>query len=263
MMDDNRKTAEDAFLASYRPEDYERPSVTTDVLIFTNEKDVLRILLIYRNEEPFKDFWAIPGSFVGMSETAEEAAERTAKKEAGVSRVELEQLYTFSRVDRDPRMRVISVAYIAMLPASKLIYRPGIRDGEAMLFDIDRSEEELRFVSTASDLKGRRIVLRKNRLAFDHYEMIRTAVDRMAGKIDYSDIAFRFLPEPKRFTLTELRHVYNAVKGSEADIPNFRRFIKNRYIITGKILNNHDEWEGHPHAGRPAGTYRVTEKIQK
>ena len=285
LSEDQKKEQE--FLSKYDPGEYERPSIASDVLVFSTEGSVLKLLLIRRNDYPFKGKWCLPGSFIGANETAEEAASRTLLKETGMTGIAMEQLYTFSKIDRDPRMRIISVSYIAMVPNRVLRFRKGIRDGEAVLFDVVRTEDGFVLTSdfeepdlsgaergtTPSEVQGQATVLpetkdrntalpeakthgilvRKGDIAFDHAEIIQTALDRMAGKIDYTDIGFHFLDDKDAFTLTDLRLIYNAVKGVEHDIGNFRRFIKNRYIVTGKIINNREDRKGF---GRPAATYR-------
>ena len=106
---------EQEFLSQYDPNEYERPSIASDVLVFSTEGSVLKLLLIKRNDYPFKGKWCLPGSFIGTDETAEEAASRTLLKETGMTGIAMEQLYTFSKIDRDPRMRIISVSYILIL----------------------------------------------------------------------------------------------------------------------------------------------------
>ena len=243
---------EQEFLEKYDPSSFERPSITADVLVFTVRESTLQILMVRRDEHPFLGKWCLPGSFIGMEETAEEAAARTLVKEAGMEGAAMEQLYTFSAIDRDPRMRIISIAYIAMMPSNAMHYRKGTDAGSAILFDIQRTDKGFRLTA---EIDGELLEIGPEEIAFDHEKIIRTALDRMAGKIDYTDIGFNFLEDKNAFTLTDLRLIYDAVKGTEADIGNFRRFIKNRYIITGKILNNREERKGF---GRPAATYRYT-----
>ena len=245
--------SEEEFLRTYDPSDYERPSLTSDVLVFTTDRTVLRILLVRRTEPPFSGKWALPGTFIRMEETAEEAAARALRDKTGAEGIFLEQLYTFSALDRDPRMRIITVAYIAMVPAGRLLFKQGEEKGQAMLFDIVREGEDI-------CLRSGGVVLDMKEIAFDHAHMIRTAMDLLAGKIDYTDIAFEFLPDKSRFTLTQLRQIYEAVTGRTYDIGNFRRFIRNRYIVPGRIENNHEEWqEGTPRSvGRPGASYRYT-----
>ena len=244
---------EEAFLKNYDPSLYERPSIAVDVLVFTTRKTSLQLLLVRREEMPFQGRWSLPGTFIRMEETCEQAAERALLAKTGAERIFLEQLYTFSALDRDPRMRIISVAYLAMVPRGKLSFQEGKEKGKALLFEIVREEEGL-------CLRAGDLVLQASDLAFDHGNIVRTALERMAGKIEYTDIGYEFLEDKDRFTLSELRNIYDAVTGRTYDIGNFRRFIKNRYIVPGKIVNNHEEWKENEKrkAGRPGVTYRYT-----
>ena len=253
-MAQNNSMTEEAFLKSYDPSLYERPSITVDVLVFTTHKTTLQVLLVRRDEMPFRGKWALPGTFIHMEETAEQAAARALMAKTGAERIFLEQLYTFSSLDRDPRMRVISIAYLAMVPRLRLSFQEGEEKGQALLFDVVRGGKE-GILLQAGDLS-----LKLADLAFDHGRILETALDRMAGKIEYSDIGYEFLEDKNRFTLSELRCIYDAVTGKTYDIGNFRRFIKNRYIIPGKILNNHEEWKENEKrkVGRPGVTYRYT-----
>ena len=218
-------TSSDSYRSHY-------PSVAVSTLVFTTKKDVLQVALIKCPEYPHIDRWCLPCTYIRLEETADEAALRCLRDRTGITDVSIEQLYTFSDVARNPALRIIMVSYIAMVPESKLSH----------------------FKESA---------LEKSGLLFDHAQMIQTALDRMAGKIDYSEIAFRFLNNTERFTLTELRYIYDAVKGIHSDVGNFRRFIKNRYIITGKVVNNADDRMEMEHAGRPASTFRYIENSAK
>ena len=134
--------SEQQYLQNYDPSQFEHPSVTVDILIFTVSDRKLRLLLIRRNEHPYLGKWAIPGGFLRMDESADEAAARRIREEAGVENVHLEQLYTFSAVNRDPRTRVISIAYLATVPAGKLHFLAGAGAEEAALFSIDGNTGE-------------------------------------------------------------------------------------------------------------------------
>ena len=127
---------EQQYLQNYDPSQFEHPSVTVDILIFTVSDKKLRLLLIRRNEHPYLRKWALPGGFLRMDESADEAAARRVREEAGVENVHLEQLYTFSAVDRDPRTRVLSISYLAAVPSGKLHYLAGIGADEAALFEV-------------------------------------------------------------------------------------------------------------------------------
>ena len=225
--------SEQQYLQNYDPSQFEHPSVTVDILIFTVSDRKLRLLLIRRNEHPYLGKWAIPGGFLRMDESADEAAARRIREEAGVENVHLEQLYTFSAVNRDPRTRVISIAYLATVPAGKLHFLAGAGAEEAALcLPLILCSCRL-LLSAASGI-------------------IRTAVQRMRGKLDYTDLAFGFLEDTDSFTLTELRFIHEAILDRSLDIGNFRRTIKREYEVPGKIVEQGLE-KGC--VGRPAMLY--------
>jgi 8-oxo-dGTP diphosphatase len=211
------KTEEAAFLARYRPEDFPRPSVTVDVVVLTIVDAELRVLLVRRKEHPFKGKWALPGGFVRVGDGAgdpgedlDEAAVRELHEETGLdarsvsSGVFLEQLYTFGDRDRDPRMRVISVAYYALVRPDLV---PLVRGGG------DAADPTWHSVTSLAKAK--------ERLAFDHNRIVASALDRIAGKIEYSTLAFSLVPDT--FTIPELRSVFEIVTGKPQDPGNFRR----------------------------------------
>src|SRR5690349_2017517 len=177
------------------------PSIAVDVLIFTVIAGDLKLALIRRGIEPFKGKWAIPGGFVLANETLEEAAQREVSEEAGVSGVYLEQLYTFGDPGRDPRRRIVSVAYFALAPADRIVLSASTDAADVAWFSVSRLPE----------------------LAFDHAEIARAGVDRLKGKLDYSGIALALLPE--RFRLSDLQRVYEAILGRTLDKRNFRKKI--------------------------------------
>ena len=256
--------SEELFLQEYDPSQFERPSVTVDILVMTVLERKLHLLLVRRSELPFLGKWALPGGFLKMDESAEEAAARIVLAKAGVSGAHLEQLYTFSSVERDPRTRVLSIAYLATVPYGKLKFAAGDSVDNASLYTVDGisgdgidTGSEDAFASDESELvltspEGNEITGRN--LAFDHEMIIRTAVLRMRGKIGYTDLAFGFLEDPSAFTLTELRHIYEAVLGRPLDVGNFRRTIKRDYESAGKITERGLEKGS---VGRPAMLYRT------
>ena len=197
--------SEKEFLNSYNKNEYEKPSVAVDLLVFTVKDDRLKIVLVRRNEHPFKDMLSLPGVFVGINETLDEAAARGAREEAGLADIYFEQLYTWGDIDRDPRMRIISVSYLSLTPAEKLTLSAGSRTSSAELYDV----EEL----IASDEK----------LAFDHRKIIEYGRERIRNKTEYSRIAFEFLP--KEFTLPQLQRVYEILLGKPLYKANFRRRV--------------------------------------
>jgi 8-oxo-dGTP diphosphatase len=218
-----RESAEEKqFLEKYRPKDYARPSVAVDLVIFTIIDAQLRVLVVKRQEHPFKGDWALPGGFVRVGEGSKEqgedldaAARRELQEETGLDpdRVHIEQLFTFGRANRDPRMRVISVAYFALV-------RPDLAP----------------FVKAGGDVSHAEWLpveqLKKTELGFDHREVIDTALSRVRGKLEYSGIAFDLVP--LTFTIPELRHVYSIVLDKEMDPGNFRRKF-NRMLEDGLI----------------------------
>lgn len=207
--------------------EYPHPAVTTDIVIFTIRDRKLKLLLIRRGGEPYRGKWALPGGFVQVREGLDEAARRELEEETGVTGVFLEQLYTFGMPDRDPRERVITVAYYALIPSDKLRLRAA-SDAEAVgWFGMEELPE----------------------LAFDHAEIVKMAHQRLVAKLDYSTIAFAFMPE--KFTLSELQEVYEIILQEEMDKRNFRKWV----LALEQIDETDEERRGGIH--RPAKLYRV------
>lgn len=215
------------FLATYKVTEYPRPSVTVDLVIFTVMDSDLKVLLIQRAGHPFRGTWALPGGFVDVGdafknqgEDLEAAAHRELEEETHLPAGScfLEQLYTFGRAGRDPRTRVISVAYYALV-------RPTL----APLVTAGDDAADARWLSLEAEVAGTSPLP----LAFDHAEVLRTAVERIRGKIDYCPIAFDLVPPT--FTVGELRSVYEAVKGTSYDPKNFHRRFR-RMVEDGVIL---------------------------
>jgi 8-oxo-dGTP diphosphatase len=180
---------------------YPRPALTVDCVVFGFDEGDLKVLLIERGLEPFKGRWALPGGFVRADETLDAAARRELQEEAGLTNVFLEQLYTFGAADRDPRERVVSVAYYALVKLSEHAAKAATDAANAQWFPVARVP----------------------RLAFDHAAILETAVERLKGKVRYQPIGFELLP-PK-FTLSQLQHLYEAVLGAELDKRNFRKKV--------------------------------------
>ena len=207
--------------------EYPHPAVTVDVVIFTIRDRQLKLLLVKRAGEPYRGKWALPGGFVQLEESLDAGASRELEEETGVSGVFLEQLYTFGKPGRDPRERVITVAYYALVPSDKLQIRAAT-DAEAVgWFGMDELPE----------------------LAFDHAEIVAMAHQRLVAKLDYSTIAFQFMPE--RFTLSELQEVYEIILRQEMDKRNFRKWV----LALEQIEETEEERRGGIH--RPARLYRV------
>lgn len=200
-------------------------AVTTDVVLFTIREEQLQLLLIRRGHDPFGGMWALPGGFVDPAESLEESARRELEEETGVSGVFLEQLYTFGAPERDPRERVITVAYYALVPSAPLTLRAASDAGDVGWFDAENLPP----------------------LAFDHAEIVALARQRLTAKLDYSTLAFQFLPET--FTLSELQRVYEIILGEEIDKRNFRKWV----LAIDQVEETGDLRSG-PH--RPARLYR-------
>jgi len=191
----------------YDASKYERPSVTVDVVMMSLRQRDLQVLLVKRRSWPYEDMWAIPGGFVNMQESLEEAAKRELQEETGVQDVYLEQLYTFGDPGRDPRTRVITVVYFALLDSARL---------------------QVRAADDAADV-GWFPVYNLPELAFDHAKILEYALDRLRGKLDYTNIAFSLLPE--QFTLRELQRVYEIILHRRLDKRNFRKKILSTGIL--------------------------------
>jgi len=179
--------------------DYEQLGMTVDLVIFTVNKDKLKVLLTKRAEPPFSAFWSLPGGFLLENESLEEAALRVLKEKTGVKNVYLEQLYTFGKPDRDPRARVITVAYFALIPWANLDQPESKKVADLTWVSVDQLP----------------------RLAFDHKEILNCAVERLRAKVSYSNIVYGLMPD--KFRLSELQKMYELILGDELDKRNFRK----------------------------------------
>jgi 8-oxo-dGTP diphosphatase len=199
--------------------------VTVDIVIFTLREGSLQVLLVKRGVPPFEGQYAIPGGFIREDESLEEAALRELHEETGVRNVFLEQLYTFGDPKRDPRGRVITVAYYALIASDKLSLVAGADAAEAQWFP-------------ASSVPP---------LAFDHKSILDYALERLRNKLEYTTVGFQLLAE--KFTLGELQAVYEAILGRPLDKRNFRR----KLALLG-ILKPLREWQRT--GGKPARLFR-------
>lgn len=180
---------------------YPRPALSVDCVVFGLDENELRLLLVERDLEPFASCWALPGGFVRVEETLEEAARRELEEETGITRLYLEQLYTFGDLNRDPRERVVTVAYYALVKLSDHQVRAATDARSAAWFAV-------------SDLPN---------LAFDHEDIVQVALTRLKGKVRYEPIGFELLP--RKFTLSQLQKLYEVVLERELDKRNFRKKI--------------------------------------
>jgi 8-oxo-dGTP diphosphatase len=200
--------------------------VAVDVAVFTVRDDALHVLLVQANGGPFAGAWALPGGLVHDAEPLDAAAARELAARTGVGGIYLEQLYTFGRPDRDPHARVVSVAYVALIPHGRL---PGSLEGP-----------KYRQVAWSP-------VRRLPRLAYDHAEIVRTAAVRLRAKLQYTNLVYTLLPPA--FTLSELQSVYEAILGRRLDRRNFRKKILATRLLAplGRVRRG---------AHRPAALYR-------
>lgn len=188
--------------------EYAHAAVTVDCVVFAIDKAGLKVMLIERGEEPFKGQWALPGGFVHMDENLEVAARRELEEETGLKDIFLEQLFTYGNVGRDPRERVISVAYVALVNL----------EGHHVEASTDAAEADWFSLSELPDL------------AFDHQKIVEDAFVRIQGKVRYQPIGFELLPQ--KFTLTELQKLYEIVLCRELDKRNFRKKIQKMNFLT-------------------------------
>ncbi len=181
--------------------EYPRPALTVDAVVFGLDDGDLKVLLVRRGLEPFRDKWALPGGFVRVEESLEDAVRRELREETGIADVFLEQLYTFGAVDRDPRGRVVTVAYYGLVRLSDHSVRAATDARDAAWFAV-------------SEAGG---------LAFDHDRILAAALERLKGKVRYQPIGFELLPP--EFTLTQLQRLYETVLEAPLDKRNFRKKI--------------------------------------
>ena len=213
--------------------EYPRAALTVDCVVFGKDDEDLKVLLIERGQPPFEGEWALPGGFVHVDETLDEAARRELAEETGLGKVFLEQLYTFSGLDRDPRERVISVAYYALVNLVDHRVQAATDAREVAWFSVDD-------VPT---------------LAFDHAEILQMALERLRGKLAYQPIGFELLP-PK-FTLSQLQHLYEVVLERKLDKRNFRKKV----LATGLLIETQEVEQDVAH--RAARLYRFDERAYR
>jgi 8-oxo-dGTP diphosphatase len=231
------------FLAAYDASAFERPSVAVDVALVAAFDGGLSTLLVRRREPPQAGRWALPGAFVGLAEPLEAAADRALAAKAGLAGVFLEQLYTFGAPGRDPRTRVISVAYYALVDRARFVEAAG-GGGAVATFAIEVPwAGEAGGPVAAVDAAGR-----AHALAFDHAAILGAAVKRLRGKVAYAPVGFELLGAS--FTLLELQRVHEAVLGRPLNKDSFRR----RMLASGLLEPTGQSQTGVGH--RPALLYR-------
>jgi 8-oxo-dGTP diphosphatase len=213
----------------------QHPRVAADVAVFAFLDGAMNVLLVRRRYEPYESYWALPGGLLEPDETLEEAAERELREETGVTDTYMEQLATFSAVDRDPRGRVISCCYLALVDGGRVRLRPGSDAREAAWRPLEPLLRE-----TAEGTV----------LAFDHDRILAYARQRLAYKLEYQNVAWSLLPDT--FTLSELRRVYEAGIGRAFEPNNFRRIALGWGVLA--------ESGERPTGGRPAALYRFADR---
>lgn len=273
---ENKYKSEEEFLKDYDPNQFERLSLTTDILIVSvsdiantnyrkSDKKNMSILLVKRNDHPFKDKWCLPGGFIKIDENLRDCPIRILKDETNLHDIYLEQLYTFGDINRDPRMRIISTTYMALIDKNKLMDKLKentswfdvtiSEDKDIVTLNLDNGNIEFnvkikKILKEKTTDRYRYEVIENNYLAFDHAKVILTGLNRLKNKIEYTDIVFNMMP--KYFTLGELQRVYEVILGKKLLDPAFRRIIKNKVIKTEKIKSD----GGH----RPSYLYMYNEK---
>lgn len=271
--------SEKEFLEHYDSSIFEKMSVTSDILIFSvsskpqdnyrklNEK-CFSVLLVKRDNYPYKDKWCLPGGFVNIKETTIQASKRILKSETNLSDIYLEQLYTFDDINRDPRMRIISVSYMALIDKNKLNNKLSsnaswfnmtvLEDKKNINIDFDNGKENFKVVigKTLREYTTDRYdykVLKNDNLAFDHAKVIASGISRLKNKLEYTDIVFNMMPD--YFTLGELQQVYEVILGKKLLDPAFRRIIASKVVKTDKVKTG----GGH----RPSILYKYKDKYDK
>lgn len=189
-------------------EKYEKPSVTVDIVVFTIQNNNLEVLLVKRGIEPFKGKWAIPGGFVKMDEDLENAAKRELREETGVEDIYLEQLYTFGNPKRDPRGRVITIAYMALTNSNDIKLHATTDVSTAQWFSVKEAPS----------------------LAFDHKKILDYALRRLKWKFEYTTVAFSLLPT--EFTIGQIQKIYEIVFDKKFDKRNFAKKLLSLRILT-------------------------------
>lgn len=239
------EAADADFLAGYDPDEFAHPSLAVDVVIMSVVGDNLVVVLSRREEPPQKERWSLPGGFVGVSESLEHATHRVLHDKAGLADVYVEQLYTFGGVDRDPRTRVVSVAYLALVPAEKL----KAISANATIARVS-AERHPGGGGVVRDEQGNVMSL-----AFDHEEIVAKAVTRLQGKLEYAPVGYELLES--RFTLRELQTIHEAILGRGLNKDSFRKKV----LTGGNVVATGTREEGVK--WRPAELYRFKSAPKK
>lgn len=269
-------SSEEEFLKNYNVNDFKQLSMTCDILILSisdedannyrkTTKKHMSVLLVKRSDYPYKDKWCLPGGFLDISEDLEECPKRILKKETNLSNIYLEQLYTFGKVDRDPRCRVVSTSYMALVDKNRLENKIAsnaswfnityFEEKNDILMILDNGTEKLEFKlkkklkEQTTDRYSFEIAL-NNALAFDHPIVIYSGIERLKNKVNYTDIVFNMMP--KYFALGDLQQVYEVILNKKLLDPAFRR------IIADKVEKTEFTKTGAGH--RPSALFKYKER---
>lgn len=254
--------SEEEFLKAYNPNQYDRISLTTDILILSisdeevanyrkSSKKYMSVLLVKRDDYPFKDKWCLPGGFLDINEDLEDCPRRILARETNLHDIYLEQLYTYGGVNRDPRMRIVSTSYMALVDKNRLTDKlkenaswfniSYFEEGDEVLVILDNGTDTLKYKikKTLKELTTDRYkfeVVENDSLAFDHPLVIWAGIERLKNKINYTDVVFNMMPE--LFALGDLQQVYEVILNKKLLDPAFRRIIadkveKTEFVKTG------------------------------
>lgn len=268
--------SEKEFLENYDKSKFDLLSLTTDILILSisNEdtnnyrklsKKYFSVLLVKRKDYPYKDYWCLPGGFMKIDEDIEESPKRILRSETNLHDIYLEQLYTYGKVDRDPRMRVISTSYMALIDKNRLNdkvndnaswFKITMNETEKRIYitlDNDEEKIDLEISKTLKEKTTDRYkydIIKSGNLAFDHALIIASGIERLKNKASYTDVVFNMMPT--YFALGELQQVYEVILNKKLLDPAFRRIIQNKVIKTDKVKTG----EGH----RPSALFKYNDK---
>lgn len=254
--------SEEEFLEAYNPDDYDRISLTTDILILSisdeevsnyrkSSRKYMSVLLVKRDDYPFKDKWCLPGGFLDVNEELEECPRRILASETNLHDIYLEQLYTYGGINRDPRMRIVSTSYMALVDKNRLTDKLNdnaswfnityFEENNEVMVVLDNGSETLKFKirKTLKELTTDRYkfeVIENESLAFDHPLVIWAGIERLKNKVNYTDVVFNMMPE--LFALGDLQQVYEVILNKKLLDPAFRRIIadkveKTEFVKTG------------------------------
>ncbi len=252
-------SSEEEFLKNYDPNQYDRLSLTTDILVLSisdeessnyrkTSKKHMSVLLVKRKDYPFKDMWCLPGGFVQIDEDLEDSPKRILEKETNLHNIYLEQLYTYGEVHRDPRMRIVSTSYIALIDKNRLDYQLNENtswfnvnyeeENNIVTVYLDNGTDKLQFKikKTLKEMTTDRYkfdIAENDSIAFDHPKVILAGIERLKNKVGYTDIVFNLMPE--YFALGDLQQVYEVILNKKLLDPAFRRIIADKVEKTDLI----------------------------